>query len=356
MDILHKQASQTIINKRDLLAQATVDQQYALQAEQWKPYNEAGYTKSLRDAGYHFSYLAEALAANDPVLFLDYIAWVKVLFTGLNFSPQVITTTLTCMNQSLQKILQPNQAALARSFIDITLEYLPHVPEILDSFISPESPLYELASHYFNTLLQGNRQSASRLILDSVNHGTQVRDIYLQVFQPCQQEIGRLWQMNQVSVAQEHFCTAATQMVMSQLYPYIFATQKNGYRLVATSVSGELHEIGIRMVTDFLEMEGWDTYYLGANTPTESVLHTIEKRRADVVAISATISFHVSKVVELIDRIRSSSSLPPVKILVGGYPFNIAENLWQQVGADGYARNAQEAVSAAYRLVKAASQ
>jgi methanogenic corrinoid protein MtbC1 len=354
MNTLYKQVSQTITDKLDLLAQMTVDQQYALQAEQWKPYQRTGYTKSLRDAGYHFSYLAEALAANNPTLFLDYIDWVKVLFTGLNFSPQVITTTLNCMNQSLQENLQSDQAALARSFIDAALEHLPRAPETLGSFILPESPLYELASHYLDALLRGDRHVASRMILDSVAHGTQVKDIYLQVFQPSQQEIGRLWQMNQISVAQEHFCTAATQMVMSQLYPHIFATQKTGYRLVATSVGGELHEIGVRMVTDFLEMEGWDTYYLGANTPTESILRAIAERQADVVAISATISFHVSKVAELIDRIRSSSNLAPVKILVGGYPFNIAENLWQQVGADGHARNAQEAVSAAYHLIKAA--
>jgi methanogenic corrinoid protein MtbC1 len=356
MDTPYKLTGQTIIDKLDLLAQITVDQQYALQAEYWKSYHPSGYTKSRRDAGYHFSYLAEALAANDSALFLDYIAWVKVLFTGLNFSPQVITTTLNCMNQSLQETLPPDQAALARGFVNAALEHLPHAPEILGSFISSESPFYELASHYLDALLRGDRHIASRLILDSVAGGTPVKDIYLQVFQPCQQEIGRLWQMNQVSVAQEHFCTAATQMVISQLYPYIFATPKSGHRLVATSVSGELHEIGIRMVADFLEMEGWDTYYLGANTPTESILRAIEERRADVVAISATISFHVSKVAELIDRIRSSPNLAQVKIMVGGYPFNIAENLWQQVGADGHARNAQEAVSAAYHLLKAPSQ
>ena len=119
----------------------------------------------------------------------------------------------------------------------------------------------ELAVSYLNTLLAGDSHLANQLILDAVRHGFGVKDIYLHVFQPCQQEIGRLWQMNRISVAQEHFCTVVTQTIMSQLYPYIFATEKNGRRLVATSVSGELHEIGMRMVADFLEMEGWTTYY-----------------------------------------------------------------------------------------------
>ena len=128
--------------------------------------------------------------------------------------------------------------------------------------------------------------------------------------------------------------------------------KKVGHSLVATSVGGELHEIGMRMVADFLEMEGWDTYYLGANTPTDSILLSLEERQADVLAISATLTLHVSKVSELIDQIRTSPSQSTIKILVGGYPFNIARNLWQQVGADGYAPDAQGAVLAANRLME----
>jgi methanogenic corrinoid protein MtbC1 len=60
--------------------------------------------------------------------------------------------------------------------------------------------------------------------------------------------------------------------------------------------------------------------------------------------------FHISNVKELIDQVRSSAMGPRVKILVGGYPFNIDRNLWQKVGADGCGRNAQEAVELAKRL------
>ena len=99
-------------------------------------------------------------------------------------------------------------------------------------------------------------------------------------------------------------------------------------------------------------MEGWDAHYLGANTPTDSVLRALEYRRADTVAVSATMTFHVGRIGELIDRIRSSSSGSDVRILVGGRPFNVAGDLWEQFGADGYARDAQGAVSVADRLLE----
>ena len=107
-----------------------------------------------------------------------------------------------------------------------------------------------------------------------------MRDVYLHVFQRSQYEIGRLWQSNQISVAQEHLCTAATQLIMSQLYPFIFGTERRNRRVVAACVGGDLHEIGIRMVADFFEMDGWDTFYLGANVPITDIVQTVIDRRA----------------------------------------------------------------------------
>jgi methanogenic corrinoid protein MtbC1 len=140
---------------------------------------------------------------------------------------------------------------------------------------------------------------------------------------------------------------------MSQLYPYIFSTERIGRRLLATSIGGDLHEIGIRMVADFFEMDGWDTYFLGANSPTETILQTIETQRPDIVAISATITSHVSRVEALIKAIQDRQMDYAPRIIVGGYPFNVAANLWQKVGADGYGMNADEALKVSTNLVSA---
>jgi methanogenic corrinoid protein MtbC1 len=356
MTNLHQQTSQSILGQLDILARTAVDRQVGLQAQLWKPggkpIDPARHAKSIRDVGYHFAYLSEALAANDSALFLDYVGWAKVLFVGLNFPPEVLSASLHSMNHALQATLQPDLAATAGSYLDAAIEHLPYAPVKIEPFIRPDAPCYQLADQYLKSLLQGNRRAASRLILDAVEHGVGVQDIYLYVFQTSQQELGRLWQTNQVSVAQEHFCSASTQLIMSQLYPYIFAGEKSGPCLVATSVGSELHEIGIRMVTDFLEMAGWDTYYLGANTPPESVISAIVEQQAQVVAVSATMTFHVREVAALIERIRASASASRVKIMVGGYPFNVAKDLWQQIGADGYARDAQAAVTVANQLVE----
>jgi methanogenic corrinoid protein MtbC1 len=235
-------------------------------------------------------------------------------------------------------------------FFEAGLSRLPSVSTDLPTLLEGAGPHIALAKRFLTLLLDGERQAASQLILQAVDSGVPVRDVYLHVFQASQREIGRLWQLNQVSVAQEHYCTAATQLIMAQLYPRIFRSEKSGQRIIVTSVAGELHEIGARIVADFFEMEGWDTYYLGANSPFEAVVQAIADRGAQLLAVSATMVFHIRVVEELIARVRASTGANTVKILVGGYPFNIEPELWKRVGADAFAVDAAEAVAAANRL------
>jgi methanogenic corrinoid protein MtbC1 len=70
-----------------------------------------------------------------------------------------------------------------------------------------------------------------------------------------------------------------------------------------------------------------------------------------VLALSATMSFHVPVVERLIAEIRDAEGVCPTKIMVGGYPFNIAPELWRRIGADAWAPDAAEAIAVADRLL-----
>jgi len=207
------------------------------------------------------------------------------------------------------------------------------------------------ADAYLEALLRLDRDLAHRLILDAVAGGVSVEDIYVHVLQRSLYELGRLWELNRVTVAQEHYCTAATQLIMCQLYPMICSTQKQGRAMIATCVGGELHEIGVRMLADLLELNGWDTHYLGANTPTPSLLRLIEDYPVDLLAISATLTAHIDMVAAMIGALRTSEAGRRVKVLVGGQAFNADRTLWRAIGADGYAADGREGVMLANRLV-----
>lgn len=216
----------------------------------------------------------------------------------------------------------------------------------------PSAPNALLARRYLAALLAGDRRQASQIILDAVKDGLPIRDVYIEVLQPVQWELGRLWHLDRISTAQEHLATATTQLVMSQLYPSIFNAERAGRTLVATCVEGELHELGVRMVSDFFEMAGWDAVYLGASTPVQDVVAIVAERHADLVAISVTLSWHVPVAAALARRLRTDARTSSVPILVGGRPFTQAPDLWRAVGADATVEQANQAVAVGERLLR----
>lgn len=345
-------ASEAVLSQRTGIAAALVEREFARRPELADRYGTIGPEKVLPEVGHDLSFLAQALALNSQAVFVDYIACVKVMLAQRKVLASDLAFHLECLAEVLRERLPAESGALAAGFVMAAVQAMPGMPEDLPTFLHEGAPLSPLAHQYLEALRRGERHLASQLVLAAVTAGTPVKEIYLNVFQPAQYEIGRLWQTNRITVAQEHYCTAATQLIMSQLYPQIFATAKNGRTLVATCVAGDLHEIGVRMVADFFEMEGWNTFYLGANTPHPSVVATMVERSADVLAISATISYHVDAVRDLIHAVRQHPATGHVKILVGGYPFNRDAELWRKIGADGSALDAQRAIMLADQIVR----
>ncbi len=350
MTEVERTAADEITAYRRDIAEDAVDRQYELQPGLWESFGPEGYRKAVRDAVYHLEYLSEAVRMADPSLFLSYIDWLRILFRSIGLPEDALHKALICSREAIDEVLPRHASEAAQPYIDSALRHLEEPAPQASSHMEAGAPLSGLAGDFLRRLLDKDLRSAGRLVLDAVENGTPVKDIYLHVFQRSQHEIGRLWQTNRITVAEEHYCTAATQLIMSRLYPRIFSTDRCGRRLVAACVGGELHEIGIRMVADFFEMDGWDTYYIGANTPAESIAAAAEEQEADVLALSATMIFHLRLLRDIIDRVRAAGR-GDVKILVGGYPFNVSGDLWKKVGGDGSARDAQEAVRAAERLV-----
>ena len=351
MSLLERQAGLALDGMATTVAEESVRRIYAARGLDWDSFGPAGQAKSVRDMGYHLDYLRDALLAKEPKLFENYVAWVAVLFDGLGFDSQTTAYTLQALQEVLEERLSPELIAPVRAMLGHGIALAQAGVATPEAYVHADSNLGDLAQTYLDALLLGHRQVALRQIMEAVQGGVPVRDVYLHVFQPVQHEIGRLWQINQITVAQEHYCTAATQLIMSQLYPIVFSTPRCDHRMVATCVGGELHEIGVRMVADFFEMAGWDTYYLGANMPVSSVLSAIETNRAEVLAISATMSRHVEGVAELIQGVRASRAGQEVRILTGGHPFNLSADLWHTVGADATARDAQAAIDTATELI-----
>lgn len=212
--------------------------------------------------------------------------------------------------------------------------------------------LSEMYKYYMEYLLEGKKTLATKLIIQSVKSGINIRDIYMYVFEPALKHIGHLWELGNIDVADEHYFSLATEHIMSILYTYIDMNNKKNYSLAALSSGGERHTIGIRMISDLFEIEGWDTYFLGSNTPTKSIINTIDKYDIDLLAISVTMDYHINSVQSIIHAVRNTKDCKSIKIIVGGNAFNNDTKLWQRIGADGFTPTAVEAVNLGTKLMK----
>jgi methanogenic corrinoid protein MtbC1 len=332
-----------IIDRQEDLAREIVDRQWKLNPALEQRYGKKGMARCLEDSRYHLRYLAEAVGAGEPALFVHYATWAKTMLVARNIPVEHLVENLEVMLEVLARELPTSIQIPAVDYVKSAIRSL-RLPNHNPSFLDPAHPLAELSNQYLSALLRYDRHTASALILAAVENKVSIKEIYSHVFERCQYEIGRLWQLNDVSIAQEHYCTASTQLIMSQLYPYIFRSDRPARgTVVAACVTGELHEIGARMLCDLLEMEGWNTIYLGANVPTAGIVDVLRDNHSNILAVSASMTFHIPVVREVVAAVRFAR--PGTRILVGGYAFKIAPGLWRDVGADYWAKDASDAIS-----------
>lgn len=214
-------------------------------------------------------------------------------------------------------------------------------------------PLNDLAARYLDALLSSDHSSAARLAAQAVQGGLPLKELYLQVLQPALYEVGRLWETNQISIAREHYCTAATETIMGQFHAAIFQGPRTGRMALVAAVDEELHALGSRMVADFFEMSGWSTLYLGAGTPPAEVAGVAARGHVDVICLSCAMTQRAGRVAETVRLLRALPRGEELRILVGGLLFNRHPDLWKETGADGWAPDAAEAVNVANRWMTA---
>lgn len=299
----------------------------------------------------HINYLEQAVRVNSSALFSDHLDWSRTMLKERGIPENELINTIRYLKKAIRLELPDDMAQSLAEFVDTGLESLQNHPSGDKTFLKSGEPLAEEAKNYLELLLGGKRKEAASLIKELVDDGQTIKDIYEHIFQKTQYEVGALWQKNKISVAHEHYCTAATQLIMSSLYPRIFSMEKKGKKFMACSVADELHEMGIRMVSDFFEMDGWDTHYLGANVPDEDVVQLLIEEKPDILGISVTIPLHIHKAAMLIEKVRGNHQTATIKIMVGGYPFSIVPDLWKKIGADASSNSAKEAIEIANKLI-----
>jgi len=298
--------------------------------------------------------LADAVEQGRPHLFIDQVVWAKIAFASRAVPLDDLRESLVALREVLAEELPPDEREGPLAIIDDSLVALERAPSDEPSALRVDTAEGKLAAKYVLALLEGDRRKASSLVLNAVDAGSlAVADAYLKVLVPAQEELGRMWHMNEITVAEEHFVTATTKMIMAQLLARAPVAPPTGRTAVCSAVEGDTHDIGLHVASDFLEMAGWRVVFLGNNMPPGDLVQAVHDFRADVPALSATLPSQRRSVARTIRLLREHPAAGSTPVLVGGRAFASDDQAWRDVGADACAAAAADAVDAATRLASA---
>ncbi len=203
------------------------------------------------------------------------------------------------------------------------------------------SGLEEKAGEYLTKSLQSGSKGID-LILELLNRGYTEEQIMLDLLEASLQKTGDLWAEGQYNEAMEHQISSAVIQSIMMLQTYFKTGPGSRGSLVALTAAGEQHNIGLRMIARFLEIDGWQSYFLGSSVPARSLKEFIKTNKINLVLISVTLNENTDSACSLIKAAKSCIK-PPVVIAGGSASIRNSEQLLD-AGADYQEINAVKIV------------
>lgn len=146
-------------------------------------------------------------------------------------------------------------------------------------------------------------------------------------------------QVNQKAfIWKEHVRSSIIRTIIENCYPYVLKERDEVYKIknkksvAVVCPTEEYHEIGARMITDFFTLLGYNSIFVGSNTPKEEFIEAPEMIHFDYIAISVSNPYHLITARKTIEKIKEFC--PSVKIVAGGSAFANKPSSFKEIGAD----------------------
>lgn len=168
-------------------------------------------------------------------------------------------------------------------------------------------------------LLSGNHLKCSELVQGYLDNKITINELYENIIKKALYDIGEQWEFNKISVASEHLASAIVEAILNGQDHKTVSKNKVNKSIIVTCVENEFHQIGIKMVGNVFEMNGWNVNFLGANTPTQDLISFTKTTNPDLIAISLSLYFNLPVLENMLQLL--NKELPNLKILIGGQAF-----------------------------------
>lgn len=207
------------------------------------------------------------------------------------------------------------------------------------------------AASKFPKELEG-KPGVKELTEEAIRAGIPVEDILTQGLIPAMSIVGQRYERNEIFVPEMLFSAKAMKSGLELIKPLLLeGTDLILGKVIIGTVQGDLHDIGKNLVCMMLEGAGFEIEDLGINVPPQKFLEAAKNNPGALIGMSALLTVTMKNMKSVIDLLRSSGL--DNKIFIGGAP--VTPGFAEEIGAEGYAKNANQAVREAKRLLGVAA-
>jgi corrinoid protein of di/trimethylamine methyltransferase len=210
----------------------------------------------------------------------------------------------------------------------------------------------ELLARISHSLIEGDADQTMTATQQALAAGVEPLAIIDRGLVPAMRIVGERFSCGEYFLPNLILSAHCMKQAMELLEPELHARRqsvRSRGKVVIGTVQGDIHEIGKSLVATMLSANGFEVRDLGVDVPIEKFLATVRETGAQILGLSALLTTTMSVQKKVIEALVAAGLRSRVKVILGGAP--VSQRWADEIGADGYAEDAVDAVALAQRLV-----
>lgn len=206
--------------------------------------------------------------------------------------------------------------------------------------------MHELYPKLLHALQMEDKEQAVKLSVDALeNRQVTVMELYEKILSPAMASIIDEYEDEGDLIWKEHVRSAIIRTIIECAYPYVLKEQAvlAGEPVTVIVMCPELedHELGAKMVSDFFQIAGFKSYFIGARTPFKTIINAIKDVEPKYLVISVTNFYHILSVKRLIENLKEVTD-SNLTFVLGGRAIDANPDSVSNTGAHIHLRNFED--------------
>jgi 5-methyltetrahydrofolate--homocysteine methyltransferase len=198
-------------------------------------------------------------------------------------------------------------------------------------------------------IVAGKHKAIEELIKAAIADGEDLQRLINDALISAMDVVGKRFGNGEIFVPEMLVSALAMKKGLELIKPLLKGDRASSGRIVIGTVKGDMHDIGKNLVTMMLEGAGFQVIDLGVSINVKTVIDKVQELDPQILCLSTLLTITMPEMQRVIEELKSNGLRDKLKVIVGGAP--VDQRFADEIGADGYGKDAVEAVALARRLV-----